>query len=272
MDRRVPPLYGDICGRRHAQCQKVHQVPMKPALLPVLLGAIAGTVVAQLPAPKPIFDARLTLKPSSLTEAQSDLVKQRIAPAARKHWQEVGRAALCIPPQELRAIDVASGAFTRPQAEQQAILYSYCEVGHNADLDGIAIVEGGRVVAHLVFEGAANTAIGALPDLNGNGLAEIVIASGGTNMGTTWGALSIIEITGAEVTAFGHTGIFSDDCGERQRDCRVEAARILARPDAKPAFFRETYRRGGDAGAWKKIAAATSLTLEEDETEYELLR
>lgn len=244
---------------------------MKPVLLPILLGALAGTAVAQLPAPKPIFDARLTLKPNTLTEAERDLVKRRIAPAARKHWQEGGRAALCIPPQELRAIDVASGAFTRPRAEQRAILYSYCEIGHNVDLDGIAIVEGGQVVAHLVFEGAANTAIGALPDLNGNGLAEIVVASGGTNMGETWGDLAMIEIAGVEVTAFGHTGTFSDNCGAVEKDCRVEAKRILARPGAKPAFFRETFTRAGDAGAWKKTAAVAPLTLEEDETEYELL-
>jgi len=129
-------------------------VPVKTVLPSILLGALAGTALAQLPAPKPIFDARLTLKPGSLTEAERDLVKSRIAPAARKHWQEGGRAALCIPLQELRAIDVTSGAFTRPQAEQRAILYSYCEIGHNVDLDGIAIVEDGQVVAHLVFEGA----------------------------------------------------------------------------------------------------------------------
>jgi len=246
---------------------------MKPVLLPLLLGLplLLAALAAQTPAPKPIFDARLTLKPSSLTEAESHLAKGRIAPAARKHWQEGGRAALCTPPQELRAIDVASGAFTRPQAEQRAILYSFCEIGHNMDLDGIAIVEGGQVVAHLVFEGAANTAIGALPDLNGNGLAEIVIASGGTNMGETWGHLAIIEIAGAEVTAFGHTGTFSDNCGAVEKDCRAEATRILARPGAKPAFFRETFTRAGGAGPWKKTAALTPLTLQEDETEYELL-
>ena len=246
-------------------------MPVKTVLPSILLGALAGTALAQLPAPKPIFDARLTLKPGSLTEAERDLVKSRIAPAARKHWQEGGRAALCIPLQELRAIDVTSGAFTRPQAEQRAILYSYCEIGHNVDLDGIAIVEDGQVVAHLVFEGAAHTAIGALPDLNGNGLAEIVLASGETNMGETWGALSIIEIAGAGVTAFGHTGTFSDNCGAGEKDCRAEATRILARPGAKPAFFREMFTRAGDAGAWKKTAALVPLTLQEDQTEYELL-
>ena len=243
-------------------------MPIKPVLLSILLGALA---VAQMPAPKPIFDARLTLKASPLTGEERDLVKTRIAPAARRHWQEGGRAALCIPPPELPAIDVASGGFTRPQARQRAILYSYCEIGHNVDLDGIAIVEGGQVVAHVAFEGPANVAIGALPDLNGNGLAEIVISSGGTNMGETWGALAIIEIDGTKVTAFGHTGTFSDNCGAIEKNCRVEATRILARPGSKPAFFRETFTRAPDAGVWKKIAVLAPLTLEEDEVEYELL-
>ncbi|MGB7759892.1 MAG: hypothetical protein WBL61_08690 [Bryobacteraceae bacterium] len=90
-------------------------------------------------------------------------------------------------------------------------------------------------------------------------------------MGETWGSLAIIEITGAEVTAFGHTGTFSDNSGAVEKDYRIEAARILARPGAKPAFFRETFTRAGDARAWKKTAALAPLTLEEDETKYELL-
>ena len=73
------------------------------------------------------------------------------------------------------------------------------------------------------------------------------------------------------MTAFGHTGTFSDNCGAIEKNCRVEAMRILARPGSKPAFFRETFTRAPDAGVWKKIAVLAPLTLEEDEVEYELL-
>ena len=90
-----------------------------------------------------------------------------------------------------------------------------------------------------------------MPGLDGNGLAEIVLASGGTNMGKTWGSLAIVETT-PRATAFGHTGTFSGNSGAVEKDCRIEAARILARPGAKPA-------------------ALAPLTLEEDGTGYEPL-
>jgi len=241
------------------------------AFLPTLLGALAWTAAAQSAAPKPIFDARLTLKPTSLTAEEDHLLKNSIGPAAGKHWQEVGDAALCITPQEPRAVDVASGAFTHLAGRQRAILYSYCETGHNQDLEGIAIIEDGHLVVQIVFRGAANTAIGAVPDLNGNGLAEIVVASGGSNTGEVWGQLAVIEIAGSEVTAFGHAKTFSDNCGAVEKGCHAEATRVLARSGAKPAFFRERFTRAGSAGTWAKAATLAPLALEEDETEYELL-
>ena len=87
---------------------------------PVLLPASALAQDA-----KPIFDGRLSLKPAALSPAEDDLMRTRILPAARKAWQERQRLGLCAAGQEPRAIDAASGAFTRAGAEQRAILYAF---------------------------------------------------------------------------------------------------------------------------------------------------
>jgi hypothetical protein len=199
-------------------------------------------------------------------------LKTIIAPAARNFWHERQRDRDCVSGPNLRSIDVAPGAFTKLKAEQRAILYSFCETGHNQNLDGIAIVENGAVVSHIVFEGAANTAIGALPDINGNGLAEIVVAAGGTNQGTTWTGISIVEVSGHAITKFGQTVTSSDNCGANEDDCTVEASRIAVKRGTPPAFYSETFVRKGDTGPWRKSAASTALTLRQDDTRYELLQ
>jgi len=221
---------------------------------------------------KPIFDGRLSLKPSKLTAAEEDLMKSRIIPAARKAWRERQRETACVSGPDARAIDVASGAFTRPGASQRAILYGYCEFGHNFDLDGIAIVEDGKLVSHIIFEGASNNAIGALPDINGDGLAEIVFATGGTNMGETWGTITVIVLSGTEVTSLGRLNIYSDNCGAVEDNCKAEASRISVKAGKAPAFFREKYVRKGDSGAWTKAGALAPAKPEDDETEYEVLK
>ena len=183
-------------------------------------------------------------------------------PAARQAWKQRGRDGVCIGGPAIRAIDVSSGSFTRANAAQRAILYMYCEVGHNMDLDGIAIIENGRIVSHIVFEGASNTAIGALPDINGNGLAEIVIATGGTNQGQSWAVISITEISGKETTDFGQAATYSDtlrrgreplhrrsrtDFGETRQDARVLSREV--RPEGRrleeDRYARAAHFEGG---------------------------
>jgi hypothetical protein len=214
----------------------------------------------------------MALAPAKLSPSEESLLKAVIAPAARNFWLERLRDRDCFSGPDVRAIDVASGAFTKPKAEQKAILYSFCELGHNQNLDGIAIVENGAVISHIVFEGASNTAIGALPDINGNGVAEIVVAAGGTNQGTTWTGISIVEVSGPTITRFGQTLTSSDNCGANEDNCTVEANRITVKRGSSPAFYSETFVRNGDTGPWRRSAALSALRLRQDETRYELLK
>ena len=84
-------------------------------------------------------------------------------------------------------------------------------------------------------------ALGAFPDIDGSGLSEILIATGGTNQGITWGTISILKLSGSQITKFGQTGTLSDDCGTNEKSCKMTANRIFVKVGSAPAFYREVF-------------------------------
>jgi hypothetical protein len=201
-----------------------------------------------------------------LSAEQQAFLKRAILPAARKEWHD--QEAECERGFQPQAVDVAHGAFTRPGAAQDAILYHYCAIGHDRALNGIAILQNGQLAAHVVYQGDESHAIGALPDINGDGISEIVLAGGSTNQGITSTWISILQL-GGEITRFGHTQTYEDNCGVAEGNCRTTAWRISVKPGPAPAFFREAFAQDGKT--WKRTAPLAALKLDADETEYQLL-
>lgn len=240
------------------------------SILSLLLAPIH--VMAQNP--KPIYDGRLSRTPTKLSPSEDALVKEKILPAAQKTWHEDGSDQGCDAGLNPGAVDITGGSFTRANADQKAILYTFCSTGHNMALNGIAVIENDKVVSHVIYEGGWDSAIGALPDINGNGLSEILVASGGTNQGETWRSVAIIELSENTVTKFGRTGVFSDNCGANEKKCKVEAQRLSVMPGKTPVFYRETFAggEGGGKDGWKKSGALKPVTLENDEQEYEFVK
>jgi hypothetical protein len=226
--------------------------------------------------PKPIYDGRLALTSTKLSPSEDALVKDKILPAAQKIWREDESDRGCASGLKTGAIDIARGSFTKPNSDQRAILYTYCSTGHNTALNGIAVTENDKVVSHIVYEGGWDSAIGALPDINGNGRSEILVATGGTNQGETWRSVSILELSDSiVVTKFGRTGVFLDNCGAIEKNCKVEAYRISVQPGGTPVFYREAFVNRGDGnsgGGWKKSEALKRISLENDELEYEFVK
>jgi len=239
-----------------------------------LLALLTASAVAMAQDAKPIFDGRLELKATKLSDAEEALMKDNILPAARKAWHKAERDQDCMTDFKSEALDAAPGSFTKPKAEQKAILYKFCVIGQDQALNGIAILENGALVAHIVYEGDEDYAIGALPDINGNGLSEILLATGGTNQGITWQTISILEIHGTEITKFGHTETSSDDCGINEKSGKTKAQKILVKAGPTPAFFHETYISPGCAGGntWRKSGVMAPLTLEEDSITYDFIK
>ena len=146
---------------------------------------------------KVIYDGRLSLTSTRLSPSEEALMKAEILREARKAWKE--RARSCAEGFTTGPIDIAAGSFTRPKAEQKAIIYSHCVIGHNVVLNESP---SSRRTPRLPrgLRGGGSERHRRIADINGNGLSEILIASGGTNMGETWRSVSIIEIPGKGVT------------------------------------------------------------------------
>lgn len=250
---------------------------LSPAPLAVLavLGAACLAAVALAQGARPVFDGRLSLTPARAEADDEAFFRKVVLPGATRFWTDRDGEPSAPDPGEARIEDVAQGAFTRAGASQRALLYRFRETGHGLGRSGVAILDEGRLAAHIVYEGGTDHAVGALPDLDGNGLSELVLASGGTNMGQTWKSLAILGISGNAVASLGRTLAYADDCGAGRRPGRARAWRILAVPAAPPEFQREAFlgRAGCDGSAgWTRQGPPARFSLDADETEYTLLQ
>jgi hypothetical protein len=186
---------------------------------------------------RPIFDARLILEETKASKQELKVFKREIEPAAVKFWKQKGKE--CDEP-ELEVIDIAKGSFTKASSNQEAILYKYCTTGHNFALDGIAVLENDHVVTHILYEGAWNLAIGALPDINGNGLSEILVSTGGTSTGEIWGVITIIEMSDHGIRKFGCTATYSSNGGRETNANKIRTiARNFGQSPERNLFFIE---------------------------------
>jgi len=218
---------------------------------------------------RPIYDARRSPEPAKFPTAEIASLKRNVQPAAKRFWDK--RADQC--DEELEVIDAAQGSFTKPKSNQKAILYRYCTTGHNFALNGIAVIEDGQLAAHYVYDGAWDNAIGALSDIDGNGLSEILIATGGTNQGITWGVISIIELSEKGARKFGATDTYSDNCVAQEKG-KASAYKLYVKTGSAPAFQRETFISSacGVKGSWLKSGAQKQIAMREDEIEYHRLK
>jgi hypothetical protein len=246
---------------------------MRNLIFLVLIGMIIrGTTTPQT---KPIFDGKLALTATKVSGAELMLMNRIVFPAAATFWKAQEKNAECDQGMDSSAIDIAQGSFTKPGAKQKAILYRHCITGHNLALDGIAIIENDKLVSHIVYVGGWDNALGTLPDINGNGKAEILIASGGMNQGELWKAISIIELSEDGVVSFGSTGAYSDNCGSAEEKRKAKAYRISVKVGTVPEFYREAYVNKGtcsENGTWRRSEMLKRITLDKDETEYEIIK
>lgn len=223
---------------------------------------------------KAIYDGKLLLKPTSLSGSEELLMKSKILPAARKFWDNQEDDLTCGEDSESVFLDIAKGSFTRPGANQKAILYRYCDTGHNFALNGIVVIEDSLIIFHIAYSGGWDSSIGALPDINGNGLSEIVVSSGGSNMGKTWKVITVIELSKGSIKKFGQTQVYWDNCGEKENGT-AEAYKLFVRKGQTPSFYRETFinkKVCEEIGSWKKSETLKTHTLDEDSNEYQFIK
>lgn len=237
---------------------------MKPATLAVLLAFSATAAPALAEPPARIFDARLDSKPTKPTAAEKALLERQARPVSEE-WNQDDCKSIDVQ-------DVAEGAFTRPDVKQRAVLYHYCEIARQLRAVGIAVFEGGRVVAHVVYEGGVDHAMRALPDLDGNGLSEILIASYGNGQGYAYGRVTLVELSPNGVRKLGQFESHHDDCGAVENGTETAAVLYVSRGKT-PSFLKETFVKScGSQGSFRRSGAQAPVKPQKDDTQYQRLR
>jgi hypothetical protein len=162
-------------------------------------------------------------------------------------------------------VGAANGSFTRPNVSQKAYLYELCRSGRSFGIGGIVIVEAGRVVAHYTYgENGLNSDIAALPDINQNGLSEILLIGGGTGQGYTMGAVEIVEIVPGGIKSFGIADTYEDNFGTENAKKSAKAFKVSVQAGKTPVYFRETYTRKSEEGKWILAGKSQKYSLRKD--------
>lgn len=233
-------------------------------LLTIVLVYLPAVVNAQ--ALIPIYDARSEDKAAKVSDADIAAIERSALPAARRALE-----GDCEP--EIDYTGSASGSFTAPGRTQRVVLYRYCETGHGFANNGLVVLESGKIVRNLIYNGGSEMEIVAAPDIDRNGISELVIAGGSTNQGYTVSVISILELTDTGAREFGAADAYEDNCGAVDR-CKMTARRIFAQPGTKPTFSREIYQKRG--GRWVITSARRAFSLRKSHqnppTEYRVLK
>ncbi|MGI0493151.1 hypothetical protein ACN4EG_15310 [Alkalinema pantanalense CENA528] len=139
----------------------------------------------------------------------------------------------------------AEGSFTRPNTNQSAFLYTLCESGRTFGLGGILILENETVVAHYLYgENGLMYGMLSAPDVNQNGLTELMLTFGGLNQGYAGRGISLFELGNGNLTFLGRESTYSDNSGAMLDRSKVEtfAYRLWVEPAASPRFLKDTYK------------------------------
>jgi hypothetical protein len=229
---------------------------------------------------RPIYDGRKSPvpQPTNVSNTEADVLKRDVQPAARRFWDKRTNLRDC----EFEVVDVAQGSFTKSQVAQKVVSYRLmgdpvkCAIAPSGTArNGIAVFEDGRLVAHLAYHGSYYTALGALSDIDGNGLSEILIANGGGNSGVHVGSVSIIELSEKGVRKFGQFETGFDDCdaGAGTSRKKVLAHKLYVKTEATVTFYRETFSNVcGEKGVWTKSGTLRQIALEKDVFQYHRLK
>jgi hypothetical protein len=218
-----------------------------------------------------VYDPMVHSESAPPTVEEDRLMRRSVLPKARAEWKENESCG-----EDFRLIDSALGSFTRRGARQKAFLYEFCQTGNGFANNGLIITEGGKILLHFAEEGGWNMAMRSLPDINRNGLDELVVeTSSGMHQGKVGGSVTLLEVSPAAVRELGYTLAFSNECdAEMSEDECDRSYRITAAPGARPVFYRQRFVNVGDEEKprWRKRGKLQKIRLNKTEVKFKLLR
>lgn len=215
--------------------------------------ALSGFAAAQTPIQ--LADGRGLDLPSDATVWAEPVLPPEASAAARTYWQ----ARDADYEEDLRILAAAAGAFTRGGADQQAVLYVMSLWPRCCPKMGLAIVEDGRLVRNVAFEGIAQE-LSAVPDLDADGRDELVYVGEFGMGGQTSRTLTLVTFDDAGLVERGSTSIYDGTCATGRPDAQSEAARVLALPG--PTFTVERYAQAScEVATWEPLGPPEPVDL-----------
>lgn len=208
-------------------------------MLVILLSAAAAFAQG----PIVLYNPLSKLPETSHTDAEEQLVKDKLVPKIRSRWSEDSSCD----GGNLNIVGAVDGSFTRAGAKQRAIVYELCQTGNGFANNGLAVIENGNVVVHVAEEGGWNLEVSRVPDLNRNGRDEIAIeTSGGMHQGYYGTSITILEFSSPGVIELGIYLASTNECENHASNKYCDRSyKITARPGIDPAFFAQKYSNRG---------------------------
>lgn len=167
---------------------------------------------------------------------------------------------------------VANGSFTKPNANQKAVFYTVCSSGSSHfGVGGIIVFENEKAVSHYVYgKNGLDSGISVAPDVNKNGVNELILIDFQVHQGYGGGGISLVEFADGKFNHLGQTATYSDNSGsvEDEKDSKSTASRISVDPAAQPVFYRESYEKNGSEKNWKLVKKSEKFSLSPLEKQY----
>ncbi len=212
------------------------------------------------PTARPIIDGRIQKADPKITKAEQALVKRKVLTRAKDFWQCDSEFEVC---------GKTEGFFTSRRAKQTAFLYRYNSTGHNFANDGIAVFENGKLVGHFAYQGGWEYGIICLPDLDGDGLNEIALEGGFTNMGESTSTVFLYSLNPKKRRRLA-TILTSDYVESPPAEKPKETAYQLFAIDGKnPRFETQQYEHVNKK--WIKVGAREKVKEERFSQAYKMI-
>lgn len=224
-----------------------------------------------------VFDGREgDVKYGRLTEVDLALVRSDVEKKSKEDFltKQLGDLGKNVDwKEEFKILDVADGSFTAPNLEgQRAVLYRYSYT------NGVVILSDGDIVAH--YSGgpgdlAFYTGIKSLPDVNQNGLTELILFR---NVEDTDEIIPyLFEAKGDKIKFLGEARYFGSDyiAGDDtdSKKAKQYAYVVTVEPSKNPVWLQETYERNGEKGTWKLTKKAEKISWKtRDDDVYDLTK
>jgi hypothetical protein len=224
---------------------------MKNRSFSVLIALLFGTAAIFAQSNVVINNPTVDEKPAIFSDAEENLIKERVLPKARKHW---GGDNVCT--EEFQITGKADGAFTKAGAAQTLLFYQFCQVGNGFGYNGLVVTENGKIVGSYVSKGGWAGKAKKLPDINQNGLDEFALYySGGMHQGAGGTGVDVMEFSASGIKPLGwfQSESFTEDDST--------AYKISVKPGKMPLFYREKYAGIGE-NKWRKVGRIAAFKLE----------